>query len=51
MYNRHEQDARASGAVSSDGQAAVGFTTPAMYRGMAGPEGTSVAIYAGEDTR
>jgi beta-aspartyl-peptidase (threonine type) len=38
-------------AVSSDGQAAVGFTTPAMYRGMAGPEGTSVAIYAAEDTR
>jgi beta-aspartyl-peptidase (threonine type) len=38
-------------AVSSDGQAAWGFTTPAMYRGMAGPEGSSVAIYAGEDTR
>ena len=38
-------------AVAPDGEAAVGFTTPAMYRGMAGPEGTSVAIYAGEESR
>ena len=38
-------------AVAPDGEAAMGFTTPAMYRGMAGPEGTTVAIYAGEESR
>jgi beta-aspartyl-peptidase (threonine type) len=35
-------------AVAPDGTAASGFTTPAMYRGIAGPDGRSVAIYAGE---
>ena len=38
-------------AVGPDGEAALGFTTPAMYRGIAGPGGASVAIYANEDTR
>ena len=38
-------------AVAPDGEAAIGFTTPAMYRGVAGPDGTSVAIYAGEESR
>ena len=38
-------------AVAPNGEAAMGFTTPAMYRGMAGPEGTTVAIYAGEESR
>ena len=36
-------------AVSPSGEAAWGFTTPAMYRGMAGPDGRQVAIY-GEDS-
>ena len=38
-------------AVGPDGEAAWGFTTPAMYRGMADATGRSVAIYAGEDAR
>ena len=38
-------------AVAPDGEAAIGFTTPAMYRGIVGPDGTSVAIYAGEESR
>jgi beta-aspartyl-peptidase (threonine type) len=38
-------------AVAPDGEAALGFTTPAMYRGVAGPDGSSVAIYAGEESR
>ncbi len=38
-------------AVGPDGEAALGFTTPAMYRGIAGPDGSSVAIYANEDAR
>src|SRR5918993_1265435 len=33
-------------AVSPSGEAAWGFTTPGMYRGMAGPEGRRVAVYA-----
>ncbi len=33
-------------AVSPTGAAAWGFTTPGMYRGMAGPEGRTVAIYS-----
>src|SRR3954454_2133297 len=37
-------------AVAPDGQAAWGFTTPAMYRGMADATGRTVAIYA-EDER
>jgi L-asparaginase / beta-aspartyl-peptidase len=38
-------------AVGPGGEAALGFTTPAMYRGIAGPDGASVAIYAGEEAR
>jgi beta-aspartyl-peptidase (threonine type) len=35
-------------AVAADGEAAWGFTTPAMYRGMADSTGRTVAIYADE---
>ena len=38
-------------AVAPDGEAAWGFTTPAMYRGMADATGRRVAIYADEDER
>ena len=38
-------------AVSSRGDAALGFTTPAMYRGVAGPSECWVAIYSEEDER
>ena len=38
-------------AVAPDGEAAWGFTTPAMYRGMASAAGRSVRIYAGDDDR
>jgi L-asparaginase / beta-aspartyl-peptidase len=38
-------------AVAPDGEAAWGFTTPAMYRGMADSGGTTVAIYSDEDER
>jgi beta-aspartyl-peptidase (threonine type) len=38
-------------AVSSDGEAAWGFTTPAMYRGMADATGRTVAIYSEEAER
>lgn len=38
-------------AVAPDGEAAIGFTTPAMYRGIANSGGRSVAIYADEETR
>ena len=33
-------------AVAPSGEAAWGFTTPGMYRGMAGPDGREVAIYS-----
>ncbi|MCY7339195.1 MAG: isoaspartyl peptidase/L-asparaginase [Sphingomonas bacterium] len=33
-------------AVAPSGEAAWGFTTPGMYRGVAGPDGREVAIYA-----
>jgi beta-aspartyl-peptidase (threonine type) len=33
-------------AVSPSGEAAWGFTTPGMYRGVAGPKGRRVAVYA-----
>jgi beta-aspartyl-peptidase (threonine type) len=33
-------------AVGPTGEAAWGFTTPGMYRGMASPDGREVAIYA-----
>ena len=35
-------------AVSPTGEAAWGFTTPGMYRGMADADGRRVAIYADE---
>ena len=38
-------------AVSPDGAAAWGFTTPAMYRGKADANGRSVAIYSCEEDR
>jgi len=38
-------------AVSPNGDCAWGFTTRAMYRGVAGPEMQKVAIYAEEDMR
>ena len=36
-------------AVAANGDAAWGFTTPAMYRGMADASGTTVAIYSEEE--
>jgi beta-aspartyl-peptidase (threonine type) len=36
-------------AVGPDGEAAWGFTTPAMYRGIADVDGVSVAIYSSEE--
>jgi beta-aspartyl-peptidase (threonine type) len=38
-------------AVAPSGEFAWGFTTPAMYRGVAGPDGSRVAIYADEEER
>ncbi|MEO5972480.1 MAG: isoaspartyl peptidase/L-asparaginase [Sphingomicrobium sp.] len=38
-------------AVGPDGEAAWGFTTPAMYRGVAGPGERRVAVYAEADER
>jgi beta-aspartyl-peptidase (threonine type) len=38
-------------AVSPEGEAAWGFTTAGMYRGMVGPEGRCVAIYNEESER
>lgn len=38
-------------AVSSAGEAACGFTTRAMYRGIADPASRKVAIYADEEER
>jgi beta-aspartyl-peptidase (threonine type) len=38
-------------AVAPNGEAAWGFTTRAMYRGMADAAGRTVAIYADEDSR
>jgi L-asparaginase / beta-aspartyl-peptidase len=38
-------------AVSPSGEAAWGFTTPGMYRGMVGPDGRCVAIYGEESER
>jgi beta-aspartyl-peptidase (threonine type) len=38
-------------AVAPNGDAAWGFTTPAMYRGMADANGRTVAIYSEEDER
>jgi beta-aspartyl-peptidase (threonine type) len=38
-------------AVAANGDAAWGFTTPAMYRGKADTNGLSVAIYSGDEER
>ena len=38
-------------AVSPDGEAAWGFTTPAMYRGMADASGRTVAVYSEDEER
>ncbi|MEO6225907.1 MAG: isoaspartyl peptidase/L-asparaginase [Sphingomicrobium sp.] len=38
-------------AVAPNGDAAWGFTTPAMYRGMADSTGRTVAIYSADDER
>jgi L-asparaginase / beta-aspartyl-peptidase len=38
-------------AVAPDGEAAWGFTTAAMYRGMADSSGTTVAIYSPKEER
>jgi beta-aspartyl-peptidase (threonine type) len=38
-------------AVAPSGEAAWGFTTPGMYRGIAGPDGRQVAIYDEESER
>lgn len=38
-------------AVAPDGDAAWGFTTPAMYRGMADATGRTVAIYSDDEER
>jgi beta-aspartyl-peptidase (threonine type) len=38
-------------AVAPSGEAAWGFTTPAMYRGMVDANGGIVGIYAGEEER
>lgn len=38
-------------AVSPSGEAAWGFTTPGMYRGVAGPDGRRVGIYDEESER
>jgi beta-aspartyl-peptidase (threonine type) len=38
-------------AVEPDGEAAWGFTTPAMYRGIADATGRSVRIYSDEEER
>ncbi|MBC7860034.1 MAG: isoaspartyl peptidase/L-asparaginase, partial [Burkholderiaceae bacterium] len=33
-------------AVAPSGEAAWGFTTPGMYRGVVGPDAREVAIYS-----
>jgi len=38
-------------AIAADGEAAWGFTTPAMYRGMADSSGRTVRVYSDEDER
>jgi L-asparaginase / beta-aspartyl-peptidase len=38
-------------AVAPDGEAAWGFTTPAMYRGMADSSGRTVRVYSDEEER
>jgi beta-aspartyl-peptidase (threonine type) len=38
-------------AVAPNGEGAWGFTTPAMYRGMADATGRTVRVYSEEDER
>jgi beta-aspartyl-peptidase (threonine type) len=38
-------------AVAPDGEAAWGFTTPAMYRGMADSSGRIVRVYSDSEER
>ena len=38
-------------AVARSGETAWGFTTPAMYRGLADADGRRVAVYGEEDER
>jgi len=38
-------------AITPAGEVAFGFTTPAMYRGIAGPDGRRVAVYAESEER
>jgi beta-aspartyl-peptidase (threonine type) len=38
-------------AVAADGEAAWGFTTPAMYRGMADASGRTVRVYSDDEER
>jgi len=38
-------------AVGRNGEAAWGFTTPAMYRGMADASGRTLRIYSEEEER
>jgi beta-aspartyl-peptidase (threonine type) len=38
-------------AVAPNGEAAWGFTTPAMYRGKANPDGRKVAVYSEDEER
>lgn len=38
-------------AVTPEGEAAFGFTTPAMFRGIAGPDERRVAVYADSEER
>ena len=38
-------------AVAPDGDAAWGFTTPAMYRGMADASGRTVQVYSEDEER
>ncbi len=38
-------------AVAPDGDAAWGFTTPGMYRGMADSSGRTIAIYSEDEER
>jgi beta-aspartyl-peptidase (threonine type) len=38
-------------AITSQGEAAFGFTTPAMYRGIADADGRRVAVYSDSDER
>jgi len=38
-------------AVAPSGDVAFGFTTPAMYRGVAGPDGSKVSVYSDSEER